>query len=127
MLKPETIKLIKTNSLPKGNALENAKIAGILAGKKTAFLIPYCHPIPIDHIKIEFVFENGCIKVITTVKGEAKTGVEMEGFVATAMALITIYDMCKSIDKEAEITQIRLIEKQGGKGGDFKRKWLVLS
>jgi len=122
ILKPEVLKAIKRGDIPKGNVLEAAKLAGILAAKKTSGLLPLCHPIPIDYVGIEFSLAKDRVRIKTTVRGIAKTGVEMEAFTATAVAALTIYDMCKALDREAEISMIRLIKKTGGKSGVYFRK-----
>lgn len=121
-LKPKVLLAIKRNRIPKGNVLEAARLAGIFAAKKTADLIPLCHPIPIDYANIEFSLTRDMIRIKTTVRGRARTGVEMEAFTATAVAALTIYDMCKALDREAEISAIRLIKKTGGKSGTYERK-----
>jgi cyclic pyranopterin phosphate synthase len=122
LLKPEVIKAIKEKNIPKGDVLETARLAGIMAAKKTSQIIPLCHPIPIEFVKIEFYLKDAEIKIRTTVKGEAKTGVEMEAFFATSIAALTIYDMCKAKNREAIISEIKLMEKSGGKSGNYKRK-----
>lgn len=121
-LKASIINDIKNNKIPKGNVLETAKVAGILAAKKTSEIIPLCHPIPLDYVQLNFKLESDHITVTSTIRGQTKTGVEMEGFVATATACITIYDMCKFADKEATISEIKLLRKTGGKTGDYLRK-----
>ena len=118
----EALKVIKTDNLEKGDLFNTARIAGILAAKKTSELIPLCHPLSIGKIDINFNLKNNGIEVITNVSTEGKTGVEMEALTATSLACLTIYDMIKSIDKESEITSIRLISKSGGKSGNWKRK-----
>jgi len=118
----EALKVIKTDNLEKGDLFNTARIAGILAAKKTSELIPLCHPLSIGKIDINFNIKNNGIEVITNVSTEGKTGVEMEALTATSLACLTIYDMIKSIDKESEITSIRLISKSGGKSGNWKRK-----
>jgi len=118
----ETLKSIKTDNLEKGDLFNTARIAGILAAKKTSELIPLCHPLSISKIDINFNIKDNGIEVITSVSIEGKTGVEMEALTATSIACLTIYDMIKSIDKESEITSIRLISKSGGKSGNWKRK-----
>jgi len=120
--KPSVISAIKKKKLPKGDVLEAAKVAGILAAKKTSSLIPLCHPIPIEFATIEFSIGQDTIRIITTIKGRAKTGVEMEAFTAVSIAALTIYDMCKSLDREMTITGIRLVKKSGGKTGNYLRK-----
>lgn len=122
LLKPSVILAIKKKKIPKGEVLETAKLAGILAAKKTSYLIPLCHPIPIEYIAIEFSLKKREIKIKTTAKGQAKTGVEMEAFTATAIACLTIYDMCKSLDRGGRICEIKLLKKTGGKSGAYARK-----
>ncbi len=123
ILGPKIVKLIKANKIPKGNVLETAKIAGILAAKKTPEIIPHCHPIGVESIKIDFILKPKEIKIIAAVKGRAKTGVEMEALVAVSCAALTIYDMCKMFDKAMIITDIKLLKKSGGTSGIyFNRK-----
>jgi cyclic pyranopterin phosphate synthase len=112
---------IISQDIPKGDFLACAKVAGILAAKKTPELIPLCHPLPITKIDIEFKFipEKFAIEVTGKVKTVAKTGVEMEALIATSIAALTIYDMCKSLHKGIKITDIRLIYKSGGKSGEL--------
>ena len=121
-LKPKVVRLIKNKRIPKGDVLETARIAGILAAKKTPDIIPLCHPIPIEFVDVKFVLKNNQIKIITTVRAEAKTGVEMEALCATSAAALTIYDMCKPVDKDIVISDIKLIKKTGGKSGVYIRK-----
>ncbi len=113
-----TIERIKSGSLPKGDALTVAKVAGIQAAKSTAALIPYCHPIPIDFVEVRFDFEDGAVEVVATVKAIYRTGVEMEALTAASIAALTLYDMTKMIDEEVVIESVRLVEKRGGKS-DF--------
>lgn len=109
-------------SNPKGDPFETARIAGIMAAKKTSELIPLCHPLPLSHIDVELrQCENG-IAISSRVKTTAETGVEMEALVAAGVAALTIYDMCKAIDKGIEIREIVLQRKAGGKSGDYVRK-----
>ena len=122
LLSPSVILAIKKKEIPKGDVLEAAKLAGILAAKKVPFLIPLCHPIPIEYVGIEFSLSKREIRIETAVKGQAKTGVEMEAFTATAVACLTIYDMCKSLDRGATISEIKLLKKTGGKSGAYARK-----
>jgi cyclic pyranopterin phosphate synthase len=116
---PETLKLILEVGHKKGDVLAIARIAGIMACKKTADLIPLCHPLPITHIDIGLSAEteHNRIRCQVTVKTTGQTGVEMEALTATACTLLTIYDMCKAVDRGMEIQAIRLLEKQGGKSG----------
>lgn len=121
-LKPSVILSIKKKRIPKGEVLEAARLAGIMAAKKTPYIVPLCHPIPIEYSNIEFSLRKEEIRVITTVRGEAKTGVEMEAFTAAAVSCLTIYDMCKALDREITISGIRLLKKTGGKSGTYIRK-----
>jgi cyclic pyranopterin monophosphate synthase len=107
---------------PKGNPLETARLAGIMAAKRTSDLIPLCHPLPLSHIDVELrECENG-IAISSKVKTTAETGVEMEALVAATIAALTVYDMCKAADKGIEIREIMLQRKSGGKSGDYVRK-----
>jgi cyclic pyranopterin monophosphate synthase len=110
------------SSNPKGDPLETARLAGIMAAKRTAELIPFCHPLPLSHIDVELrQCENG-IAISTKVRTTAETGVEMEALVAASVAALTVYDMCKALDKGIEIREIVLQRKSGGKSGDYIRK-----
>ncbi|MFC1708641.1 cyclic pyranopterin monophosphate synthase MoaC [Candidatus Omnitrophota bacterium] len=121
-LKPSVIRTIRQKKLPKGDVLEAAKIAGILAAKKTPELIPLCHPIPIEYADIKFSIKKSQIDIVVTIRGRARTGVEMEAFTAVAVAAVTIYDMCKSLDRSIVIGPIQLLKKSGGKSGTYIRK-----
>jgi len=114
-----TLDLLKKGKMAKGDVLAVAQLAGIMAAKQTPNLIPLCHPVPIGDIKIEFSLneENGTAEITTTVKSVGKTGVEMEALTATAVTALTIYDMCKAVDRGMRIENIRLIRKSGGKSG----------
>ena len=119
-MKPEVLKALGNN--PKGDPLEVARLAGIMAAKKTAELIPLCHPLPLSHIDVELrQCENG-IAISSTVRTTAETGVEMEALVAASIAALTVYDMCKALDKGIEIREVMLQRKSGGKSGDYVRK-----
>jgi cyclic pyranopterin phosphate synthase len=120
---PEILDAIKEDSIKKGNVFTVAKIAGINSAKMTDMLIPLCHQIPLDYIDINFDLneKNLTIKVTSTVKTSYTTGVEMEALVAVNGSLITIYDMCKGISKDMQITDINLLKKTGGKSGDWNR------
>ncbi|MDO8602929.1 MAG: cyclic pyranopterin monophosphate synthase MoaC [Candidatus Omnitrophota bacterium] len=120
-LSPRVIKLIRRKKIPKGDVLETARVAGIIAAKKTAELIPFCHPVSIDYADIEVSLKNKEVEIKTTVRSRAKTGVEMEAFTACAIAALTVYDMCKAFDRQAVIKSIMLLKKSGGKNGDFVR------
>ena len=121
ILSKKTINEIKKEKISKGNVLNTARIAGIMAAKKTSDLIPLCHPIPVESIKIDFDIEDNNINVLAIVSTTNKTGVEMEALMAVNIACLTIYDMIKSIDKHAKINSVKLTSKSGGKSGDWKR------
>lgn len=125
-MNPETLNKILEHNIPKGDVLSVARVAGIMAVKKTPDLIPLCHPIFINSVEIDFKINKsaGEIEVFSKVTCEEKTGVEMEAMTATAIACLTIYDMCKGIDKSIEIKEIMLLEKTGGKSGVYKREEL---
>ena len=118
-LSAETIARIHANTIPKGNPLEVAKVAAVQAAKNTAIIIPYCHPLPIDYVGVEYEFGEQWIDVRTTVKAIYKTGVEMEALTAAAAAVLTLYDMMKMLDDTMALGEIRLVEKTGGKS-DFR-------
>ena len=120
-LRPKTIKLIRDKKIPKGDILTLAQCAGILAAKKVDELIPLCHPLPLDHVSISFKLEKDGIIIFARCKTRSKTGVEMEAMTACSVASLTVYDMCKSIDRGAVIEEIKLMEKKGGKSGHYKR------
>jgi cyclic pyranopterin phosphate synthase len=119
---PETLKLIVNGGHKKGDVLAIARIAGIMASKKTAELIPLCHPLPLTHVEIKLSAEIDLnrIRCQTTVKTNGQTGVEMEALTATQIALLTIYDMCKAVDRGMVIQSVRLLEKDGGKSGHWR-------
>jgi cyclic pyranopterin phosphate synthase len=123
-MKPETFQLIQDKKIAKGDVLYVAQVAGIMAAKKTSELIPMCHPLNITSItlSLEPNSERSCIEIEAQVKITGKTGVEMEALTAVAVAGLTVYDMCKAVDKDITISDIRLIEKSGGKSGAYKRK-----
>jgi len=118
-MKPSTLELIRKSGMVKGDVLAVAQTAGIMAAKETPRLIPLCHPIPITNVAIEFCIpQNGdFIEIIATVKSVGKTGVEMEALVAVSVSALTVYDMCKIVDKSMTIGEIRLMKKSGGKSG----------
>ncbi len=122
--KAATIKLIKQGRVEKGDVLGVARIAGIMAAKKTSELIPMCHPLSITSVAIDLDIDTkkNKIDIKTTVKVTGQTGVEMEALTGTSVAALTIYDMCKAVDKEMVIGEIMLMEKRGGKSGHFKRQ-----
>jgi len=113
---------IRRQRTPKGNPLEIARIAGIAAAKRTAEWIPLCHPLPLTHIDVTVRLCQNGVEIGSRVTATAQTGVEMEALVAVSAAALTIYDMCKALDKAMEITDIYLVEKTGGKGGPYRRR-----
>jgi cyclic pyranopterin monophosphate synthase len=122
VMKPALLKALPGN--PKGDPLEVARLAGIMAAKRTAELIPMCHPLPLSHIDVRMrLCENG-VAITSKVTTTAVTGVEMEALVAASVAALTVYDMCKALDKGIEIRHIMLERKSGGKSGDFRRRKL---
>ena len=129
LLLPETLRAIAEERVPKGEVLAVARVAGIMAAKRTGELIPLCHPLPVESVTVDFDLpafepEEGETRVRLRVKGvatiSAKTGVEMEALTAVSVAALTVYDMCKAIDKGMVIEGVRLLEKSGGKSGDYK-------
>lgn len=123
-MKPETLKTILSGEIAKGDVFAVARVAGILAAKKTSEIIPMCHPLNLTHVEINFCphEKEGRIDIEAKVKIKAPTGVEMEGFVAVAVAGLTIYDMCKAIDREMVISDIHLVKKSGGKSGTYIKR-----
>ena len=121
LMLPETLALILGGTAKKGDVLATARIAGIMAAKKTHELIPLCHPLLITKVSIDFVADEKTtsIEVSATVRVEGKTGVEMEALTACSVAALTLYDMCKAVDRGMKITDLRLTEKSGGKSGTF--------
>lgn len=121
-MKPETFKLITDKEITKGDVLEVARVAGIMAAKKTSGLIPMCHPLNINSVKIDYTNNDlDSIEITSEVKVTAKTGVEMEALTAVSICALTIYDMCKSADRSMRISDIYLIKKSGGKSGTYVR------
>ena len=119
-LKPETLDLIRQGLMKKGDVLTVAQIAGIMAAKRTADLIPLCHPLPLHQVEVTLTLEYALPGVVITASARttAKTGVEMEALMAVAVSALTVYDMVKAVEKTAQITNIRLVEKHGGQSGD---------
>lgn len=116
---PEAYRMVRSGTMAKGDVLGVARIAGIMAAKRTGDLIPMCHPLGLEAVSIEFAYEEGAIRVTATASLTGKTGVEMEAMTAASIALLTIYDMAKSIDKSMVIEGVRLIAKTGGKSGNW--------
>ena len=121
LMSAELIAAIRDKRVPKGDPFETARIAGILAAKQTAQLIPLCHSLPLSHVDVEISVEDYGVHIPATAATAARTGVEMEALTAATVAALTIYDMCKAIDKAITITDIRLERKTGGKSGDWQR------
>jgi cyclic pyranopterin monophosphate synthase len=119
-IRPAVLKKLPRN--PKGNPLEVARIAGISAAKKTSELIPMCHPLMLSHVDVETEVLTKGVRITATAVTTAQTGVEMEAMTAAAVAALTVYDMTKALDKSIEITELHLLEKSGGKSGDYVRK-----
>ena len=120
-MQPDTLTLIREGKAKKGDVIATARIAGIMAAKKTHELIPLCHPLMITKVTVDFTPDvaTSTIEVAATVKVEGKTGVEMEALTACSVACLTLYDMCKAVDRGMKITNLRLVEKSGGKSGLF--------
>jgi cyclic pyranopterin phosphate synthase len=116
----EALAAIRAGNLKKGDVLGTARIAGILAGKKTSDLIPLCHPLMLSKISVEFSYETSAIRVEARVRLNGPTGVEMEALTAVSVTLLTLYDMAKALDKSMMISDIRLLSKTGGKSGDYR-------
>ena len=116
-----TLALIRDGKVPKGDVIATARLAGIMAAKRTSELVPLCHPIPIEEIAVDFDLKKDGIGIEARVKTTAKTGVEMEALTAVSVAALAIYDMCKAVERGIEIGQIRLERKSGGKSDDYKR------
>ena len=121
LMLPATLRLVTGNRVAKGNVLEAARLAGIMAAKRTAELIPLCHPLGLTSVDLEFELGEDRIEVEAVARITARTGVEMEALTAASVALLTIYDMCKAVDRGMVISQIRLMEKRGGRSGVYVR------
>nr|WP_325183303.1 cyclic pyranopterin monophosphate synthase MoaC [uncultured Oscillibacter sp.] len=116
---PETVELIRTGGAPKGDVLAVAQVAGVMAAKRTHELIPLCHPLLLTAVDIHFTLEEDAVRIRSKVKCMGETGVEMEALTAVSAAALTIYDMCKAVQRDMKITDIRLCRKSGGRSGDF--------
>lgn len=119
-ISPRTLRAIRRN--PKGDPLEIARVAGIAAAKRTSELIPLCHPLLLSHIDVDAQLCKNGIRISSTIRTTGPTGVEMEAMTAAAVAALTVYDMCKALDRGIEITRLRLLEKSGGKSGDYRAR-----
>lgn len=120
----EAVRALEGGKLPKGDALAAARVAGILAAKRTPDLIPLCHPLPLSYVAVDFEVsvERGEVLITTTARAQAATGVEMEALTAASVAALTIYDMCKALDPGAEISELHVVRKSGGKSKTWQRK-----
>jgi cyclic pyranopterin phosphate synthase len=121
-MQPETLALITADGVKKGDVLSVAQLAGIMGAKKTPELIPLCHPLNLSSIKVDLVCDpdRNAVDITATCKLDGKTGVEMEALTAVSVAALTVYDMCKAVDREMQLSNIRLVHKAGGKSGEFK-------
>ena len=121
LMSPETVAAVRAHRTPKGDPVETARLAGIMAAKRTADLIPLCHPLPLTHVEVRAEVQDAGVYLEAEVATRAQTGVEMEALTAASVAALTIYDMCKAIDKEMTIADLRLELKTGGKSGEYRR------
>ena len=119
-MRPETLAAIREGDVPKGDVLAAARIAGIMAAKRTGDLIPLCHPLALDSVTLDFAFEDGALRANASATLTGRTGVEMEALAAVSVALLTIYDMSKALQKDMTIEDLRLLEKTGGRSGDWR-------
>lgn len=118
---PATLALIQAGGLPKGDVIAVARVAGIMAAKRTSELIPMCHPLPVTGVTVDFEPEGGDrLRIVAKVKTTGKTGVEMEALTSVSVAALTVYDMCKAVDRGMRIEGVRLVEKRGGKSGEWR-------
>ena len=122
LMSTETVVAVREHRTPKGDPLEAARLAGIMGAKRTAELIPLCHPLALTHVDVQARIEDDGIYLQSEVSSNAQTGVEMEALIAVAVAALTVYDMCKALDKGIIVTEVRLESKTGGKSGDFQRE-----
>lgn len=129
MMRPETLRLLKAGNLPKGDVLGTARVAGILAAKRTSELIPLCHPLLLTHVAVDFAFDeqsstdeqSSAVDIRATVRCHGQTGVEMEALTAVSVAALTIYDMAKAVERGMVIGSVRLLEKRGGRSGEWHK------
>ena len=122
LMSAETVAAIRNQTTPKGDALETARLAGVMAAKRTAELIPLCHPLPLTHVDVRAEARDDGVYLESEVSTRAQTGVEMEALTAVSVAALTVYDMCKALDKSMTIADVRLELKTGGKSGDYRRE-----
>jgi cyclic pyranopterin phosphate synthase len=121
LMSPDTVAAVREHRTPKGDPLETARLAGIMAAKRTAELIPLCHTLPLTHVDVRAEISDTGVLIEAEAATQAQTGVEMEALTAATVAALTVYDMCKAIDKSMSITDVRLEMKTGGKSGDYRR------
>ncbi len=119
----ETLELVRTGGTPKGDVLAVAQVAGVMAAKRTHELIPMCHPIRLTGVDIRFAYEENAVRIQAEARCKGETGVEMEALTAVSAAALTIYDMCKAVQKDMEIGGVHLCRKTGGKSGDYEKEW----
>ena len=122
LMSPGTVEAVRARRTPKGDPIETARIAGIMAAKRTSELIPLCHPLPLTHVDVRAELIDEGVRIEAEVATTAQTGVEMEALTAAAVAALTVYDMCKAVERGITITDVRLEEKTGGKSGAWKRQ-----
>ena len=122
LMRPETLVLIRTGQAKKGDVLGVARLAGIMAAKRTADLIPLCHPLPISAVTVDLAPSARGVEIEATVRTTGRTGVEMEALTAASVAALTVYDMCKAVDRGMRIEGLRVVHKSGGKSGDFSQE-----
>lgn len=120
-MRPETIAAIAEGSVPKGDAIGVARVAGIMAAKRTAELVPLCHPLPLTHVSVDLEPQQEGVSITASASTSAQTGVEMEALAAATVAALTLYDMCKAVDRGMTITDVRLVFKEGGASGPWAR------
>jgi cyclic pyranopterin phosphate synthase len=120
-MQPETLRLIRQGALKKGDVLTVARIAGVMAAKRTSDLIPLCHPLPLTHIDVDITLDDdaSAVRIVASARTVGKTGVEMEALTAVSVAALTVYDMAKAVDREMRLSDIRLLSKRGGQHGDY--------
>lgn len=122
LMSPDTVLALREHRTPKGDPLETARVAGIMAAKRTSEMIPLCHPLPLTHVDVQASLEENGVVLRAEVATNAQTGVEMEALTAVSVAALTVYDMCKALEKGMTISEIRLEHKEGGKSGDYQRE-----
>jgi len=121
VMQPATLRAVEEGRVPKGDVFATARVAAIMAAKNTPSIVPLCHPLPVEHVAVEFEMEPaGAIEITVSVNTDARTGVEMEALTACTAAALTVYDMCKMLERGIIITDVRLLRKSGGKTGDFE-------